>query len=81
MSENATINDIRKAMRAIGKDDYSTTILVPGWGQIKKVGNRYAVGPLPEFDDSDILTDYSAWTYCLKESWVLEDIENHLRVS
>lgn len=74
----ATIPNIRKAMRNISRDDYGTTLLIPGWGQIKKVGKRYAVGPLPEDDDSDILTDYSAWSYDVSEGQVLDWIKSEL---
>ena len=78
--KDLTIQTIRKAMRNIEREDYGTTILVPGWGQIKKVNKSYAIGPLPEDDDSDILTDYSAWTYCWKEKWVLDAIARDLKI-
>ena len=74
----STIPNIRKAMRNISRDDYETTLLIPGWGQIKKIGKRYAVGPLPEDDDSDILTDYSAWSYDVSEGQVLDWIKSEL---
>lgn len=73
-----TIPNIRKAMRNISRDDYGTTLLIPGWGQIKKVGKRYAVGPLPENDDSDVLTDYSAWSYDVSEGQVLDWIKSEM---
>ena len=76
-----TVKGIRKAMRSIESTDYGTVILVPGWGQIKKIGSSYAVGPLPEDDDSDPMTDYSAWTYGCKESWVLDWIKRDLKLS
>lgn len=72
ITKDNTIKELRKAMRSMPKDNYGAIILVEGWGQIKKICNSYAVGPLPENDDSDILTDYSAWTYCCRESWVLD---------
>lgn len=70
-------------MRALSKDgsSVSETVLIPGYGQIKKIGNSYAVGPLPEDDDSDPLTDYSAWVYGWKESWVLDDIKRKLNIA
>lgn len=70
-------------MRALNKDgsSVSETVLIPGYGQIKKIGNSYAVGPLPEDDDSDPLTDYSAWVYGWKESWVLDDIKRKLNIA
>ncbi len=73
-----TIKDIRRMMRE-GKKDHSigAAILIPGYGQVKRIGNTYAVGPLPEDDDSDIMTDYSAWSYGWKEKWVLDDIRKH----
>lgn len=78
-----TIKEIRKTMRALNKDgsSVSETVLIPGYGQIKKIGNSYAVGPLPEDDDSDPLTDYSAWVYGWKESWVLDDIKRKLNIA
>lgn len=78
-----TIKEIRKTMRALSKDgsSVSETVLIPGYGQIKKIGNSYAVGPLPEDDDSDPLTDYSAWVYGWKESWVLDDIKRKLNIA
>ncbi len=77
-----TISEIRKAMRNSTKNGRSIgeTILVPGWGQIKKIGSRYAVGPLPEYDDSDIMTDYSAWSYGWREKWVLDSIKSELKL-
>ena len=78
-----TIKEIRKTMRALNKDgrSVSETVLIPGYGQIKKIGKSYAVGPLPENDDSDPLTDYSAWVYGWKESWVLDDIKRVLHIA
>ena len=73
-----TIPNIRKAMRNISRDDYGTTLLIPGFGQIQKIGKRYAVGPLPENDDSDVLTDYSAWSYDVSEGQVLDWIKSEL---
>ena len=68
-----TVKELRRMMRNSKKDGHflGEIILVEGAGQIQKIGNRYAVGPVPELDDSDPLTDYSAWTYGLRESWVL----------
>lgn len=78
-----TIKEIRKTMRNLNKDGRSVSeaILIHGWGQIKKIGNSYAVGPLPENDDSDILTDYSAWCYGWKEKWILDDIKRKLNIA
>lgn len=78
-----TIKEIRKTMRALNKDgrSVSKTVLIPGYGQIKKIGKSYAVGPLPEDDDSDLLSDYSAWVYGWKESWVLDDIKRKLNIA
>ena len=72
-----TIKDVRKAMRAM-KD--CETILINGFGQIAKIGNRYAFGPVPEKDDSDVITGYSAWCYCLRESWIIDDIKKFYNV-
>lgn len=74
------IKDIRKKMRALDGEHYNETILIEGWGQIKKIGRTYAIGPLPEEDDSDPYTDYSAWSYGLKESWVLDYIRTDLGI-
>ena len=70
-------------MRNLNKDGrtMSPPIIIPGYGQIKKIGKSYAVGPLPEDDDSDPVSDYSAWTYCWKESWVLDDIKHKLNIA
>ena len=78
-----TIKEIRKAMRNLNKDGetLSGVILVEGWGQIQKIGSTYAIGPLPEKDDSDPYTDYSAWTYGWKESWVLDLIKRELNIA
>lgn len=81
-----TIKEIRKAMRDLNKDGetVSKPLLIEGWGQIKKIGNGkapYAIGPLPEDDDSDPYTDYTAWTYGFKESWVLDYIKRDLHIS
>lgn len=73
-----SIKEIRKAMR---NAEQFSTILVDGWGQIKKIGNSYAIGPLPENDDSDPMTDYSAWSYCWKEKWILDDIKRNLNIT
>lgn len=73
-----SIKEIRKAMRDA---EQFRTILVDGWGQIKKIGNSYAIGPLPENDDSDPMTDYSAWSYCWKEKWILDDIKRNLNIT
>lgn len=80
-----TTKEIRKEMRSLNKDGgtLSDTILVEGWGQIKKIGNSarsYAIGPLPENDDSDPYTDYSAWSYGLRETWVLDYIKRDLEI-
>lgn len=76
-----TIKEIRKEMRALSGQEYNKVILVEGWGQIKKIGRTYAIGPLPEEDDSDPYTDYSAWSYGLKESWVLDYIKHDLGIA
>ena len=78
-----TIKEIRRTMRGLNKDgrSVSETVLIPGYGQIKKIDKHYAVGPLPENDDSDPLTDYSAWVYGWKESWVLDDIKRKLNIA
>lgn len=77
--KDATIKEIRRTMR--GLESYSQTILVEGWGQITKTGKTYAIGPVPEMDDSDPMTDYSAWNYGLKESWVLDYIKSALNLA
>lgn len=74
-----TIKEIRKQMRTM--ESYKETILIPGWGQIKKTGKTYAVGPVPEKDDSDPMTDYSAWTYGFREKWILDDIKRSLNIA
>jgi hypothetical protein len=73
-----TIKDIRKAMRNL---ETGKILFVPKWGQIQKIGSTYAVGPLPENDDSDLMHDYSAWCYGWKESWILDNIKRSLKIS
>lgn len=80
------IKEIRKQMRELNKngETLSEIILVPGYGQIRKIGSTslgYAVGPLPEYDDSDPMTDYSAWVYGLREKWILDDIKRRLNIA
>lgn len=66
-----TKKELRKALRDLPNFGQ---ILIPGWGQVKKIGKSYAVGPLPEKDDSDIMHDHSAWTYGFKLSWAVDMI-------
>lgn len=73
-----SIKEIRKEMR---NAEQFKIILIDGWGQIKKIGNSYAIGPLPENDDSDPMTDYSAWSYCWKEKRILDDIKRNLNIT
>lgn len=77
-----TIKEIRKAMRNLNKDGgtLSEIIVVEGFGQIQKIGNSYAIGPMPEDDDSDPMTDYSAWSYGWKEKWILDSIRSELKI-
>lgn len=78
--EEATIKEIRKAMR--NAEQFYECILIEGWGQIKKTGKgRYSTGPLPENDDSDPVSDYSAWTYGWKENWIIDDIKRNLKIA
>lgn len=72
-----TIKDVRKAMRTMNEFD---TILINCWGQITKIGKTYAIGPVPEKDDSDVITGYSAWSYCLRESWIIDYIKKFFNV-
>lgn len=76
-----TIKEIRKAMRAMNKngETLSKILVVEGWGQIQKIGSRYAVCGM--VDDSDPLTDYSAWVYGMKESWILDSIKRTLNIA
>ena len=74
-----TIREIRKAMRSLGS--VTETLTIDGWGQIKKIGSRYAVGPLPERDDTDLMRDYDSWTYGMRESWILDDIKRTLKIA
>lgn len=73
-----TIKDIRKAMRSL---EAGNTLFIPKWGQIQKIGDSYAIGPIPEKDDSDPMHDYSAWNYGWKESWILDNIKKTLQIS
>ena len=73
-----TTKELRKAIRNM--NDYET-ILIDGWGQIQKIGKNYAIGPLPENDDSNPYTDYSAWNYGWKQSWIIEDIAKDLKIA
>ncbi len=77
---NPTVKEIRKAMRSL--KDFSDTIQIEGICQIMKTGHTgYAYGPTPENDDSDPLTDYSAWCYGWKEKWILEDIQRRSEIA
>lgn len=73
-----TIKEMRKAMRALASGE---TLLVPGWGRVQKLGHGYAVGPLPENDNSDVMRDYTDWTYGWREKWVLDNIASTLGIS
>ena len=77
--EQATVQKIRKAMRSL--ESFREVLLIEGWGQIKKTGKTYSHGPLPEDDDSDPMTDYTAWTYGWRESWLIDDIKRSLNIS
>lgn len=72
------IKELRKLMRSLNKDGstLSDLIIVEGIGQIQKICNRYAFGPVPEKDDSDPMSDYSAWTYGLTETVVLNFVKS-----
>ena len=71
-----SIKDIRKAMRSL--ESWHETLLINGICQIIKTGNTgYSKGPTPENDDSNPYTDYSAWSYCLKEKWILDDLKQY----
>lgn len=74
-----SIKEIRKAMRSL--ESIHETLLIEGIGQIKKIGKTYAYGPTPEKDDSDPVSDYSAWTYGWKESWILDDIKRVAKIA
>lgn len=74
--EPASIKDIRKAMRSL--ENWHETLLINGVCQIVKTGRTgYATGPTPENDDSDPIIDYSAWSYCQKEKWILDDLKRY----
>ena len=76
---NLTIKGIRKELRAMTM--FKDILIVPGFGQISKEALRsYAIGPLPENDDSDLMTDYSAWSFGWNEKWVLELIKDKLNI-
>lgn len=76
-----TIKEIRKEMREMNKngETLSKILVVEGWGQIQKIGSRYAVCGM--VDDSDPMTDYSAWTYGMKEKWILDSIKRTLNIA
>ena len=77
--ENATVKEIRKAMR--GLESFHEVLIIEGWGQIAKTGREYSRGPLPEEDDSDPTADYTAWTYGWKESWLINDIKREMNIA
>lgn len=74
-----TVKEIRKKMRSMEENE---KLIIEGWGQIQKVGSFYLRGPLPEYDDTDIYTDYDAWSpYEYREKWILDDIKAKLKIA
>lgn len=83
--KDLTVKNIRKEMRALKSSEQSVSdrLLIPGYGQVQCIGRGsrpYAVGPLPEYDDTDVYRDYTAWTYGWAEGWVLDDIKRTLNI-
>lgn len=76
-AKDVTIKRLRKTMREATDFDI---IYVKGWGQIQKLCKTYAIGPVPEKDDSDPLSDYSAWSYGLIEKMVLWYVKRDLKL-
>lgn len=77
-----TVKDLRRTLRAMNGERLDE-ITVDGWGRIKKIGTGrapYALGPLPEDDDSDPYTDYSAWSYCNTESDIIRYLQDDLHL-
>ena len=72
-----SIKEIRKALRSLENFE---TLLIEGIGQVKKIGKSYAYGPLPEDDETDLMRDYDDWSYCWKESWILDDIRRTAKI-
>lgn len=73
------IKEARKIMR--GMDDMKKVYFF-GSCQVQKFGSgRYAIGPKPEDDDSDPLTDYSAWCYGWREGMILNVLKKDLQIA
>ena len=73
-----TIKEARKALRSLESLD---SIYFIGSCQVKKIGSHYAIGPVPEKDDSDPLTDYSAWCYGWREGMILNELKKDLKIA
>lgn len=78
------LDSIKATKKALRNLQPMECIIIVGWGQVQRIGDgakSFCVGPLPENDDSDIMTDYSAWTYGLRQSWIAEWIARDLKLS
>ena len=73
-----TVKEVRKILRSLNSLE---GVYFLGSCQVKKIGNHYAIGPKPEDDDSDPITDYSAWCYGWREGMILNELKSDLKIA
>lgn len=74
-----TVKEARKILRNLNQLEI---VYFFGSCQVQKFGNgRYAIGPKPEDDDSDPMTDYSAWCYGWREGMILNELKRGLKIA
>jgi len=74
-----TVKEARKVLRSM---EMLERVYFIGSCQIQKFGDgRYAIGPIPEKDDSDPQSDYSAWCYGWRETMILNELKRDLNIA
>lgn len=68
-----TKKELRKQLRELGNME---VLMIKDWGKAQKIGERYAI--CKGEDDSDPMTDYSAWTYGCRVKWIVEWVSKDL---
>lgn len=69
ITKETTVKEIKRALKALGDMEVLT---IEGWGKVQNIFGRYAV--CKGEDDSDPLTDYSAWCYGWKQTHIAETV-------